>query len=142
MVIKDKLGISFIKGGNSNNKSDIVLDFIYQNDRYIDNGFGIKSYLGSKPTLLNASGNTNFLFEVKGVNRKDIENINNINTRTKLKDRIEKIYELGGSLSFLKAEKETMNYNLKMIDSYMPNIVGEMLLSHYKDRCSSIKDVV
>ncbi|AJI58119.1 modification methylase HhaI domain protein (plasmid) [Francisella philomiragia] len=142
MVIKDKLGISFIKGGNSNNKSDIVLDFIYQNDRYIDNGFGIKSYLGSKPTLLNASGNTNFLFEVKGINKKDIENINNINTRTKLKDRIEKIYELGGNLSFLKAEKETMNYNLKMIDSYMPNIVGEMLLSHYKDRCSSIKDIV
>lgn len=142
MIIKDKLGISVIKGGNSSNKSDIVLDFIYKNDSYINNGFGIKSYLGSKPTLLNASGNTNFLFEVKGISSSDVELINSINTRNKLKDRIGKIYELGGSLTFTKAEKETMNYNLRMIDSYMPEVVGELLLSHYRDRCSHIINIV
>lgn len=141
-VIQNSLGISVVKGGNSNNKSDIVLDFLYKKDIYKDNGFGIKSYLGSKPTLLNASGNTNFIFKVIGVDKTQVELINNIESRNKIKDRIQAIYDNGGELKFLKAEKESMSYNLRMIDTCMPEIVGHILISHYKDRCSNLQNIV
>ena len=91
-LIQSKLGISIIKGGNSNQKADIVLDIHNKNLKKSNEGFGIKSYLGSKPTLLNASGNTNFLYEVVGLNSSHLISVNSINTATKLRDRINKIH--------------------------------------------------
>jgi len=52
--------------------------------------YSIKSCLGSPATLLNASSLTNFLYEVKGLTAKDINEVNSIDTRTKLVDRIKK----------------------------------------------------
>jgi len=72
-VIQDKLGISIVKGGTSSQKADIVLDIENSEVQKKNEGFGIKSYLGSKPTLLNASGNTNFIFEVVGLNQGKID---------------------------------------------------------------------
>lgn len=86
--------------------------------------FGIKSHLGNKPTLLNASGNTNFIFEVNGITCDKVDKINEIDTKTKLKDRLNYIEKLGGSLVYKGAEKEAMEYNLKLSDSAMPNIIG------------------
>ncbi len=133
-----------IKGENSNQKADILLDIendIIQKEK---EGFGIKSYLGSKPTLLNASGNTNFIFKIKGLeksNKTIIDKINEIDTKTKLKDRINKIEELGGTFEYVGAEKETMDFNLKMIDSQMPQLIGEILLCFYKERISSMEKI-
>ncbi len=141
-LIQDKLGISIIKGGNSYQKADIALDIENKDIQAKNEGFGIKSYFGNKPTLLNASGNTNFIFSVNGVSKNDIDKINKINTKTKLKDRIESIYKLGGSLTFYKIEKDSMEYNLSMIDSNMPNIVAQMLLQFFVNRTSSIKQNV
>ncbi len=105
-------------------------------------GFGIKSYLGAKPTLLNASGNTNFLFQVNDLASKHIENINAISSSSKIKDRINSIKENGGVLKYLKAEKDTMNYNLKMADSLMPEIIGYLLVAFYEHRISKVTDIV
>jgi len=96
--------------------------------------------LGSKPTLLNASGNTNFIFRVEGLDKKHLDDINSIHTRTKLKDRLEKIYALGGRLIFHKVETDTMHYNLSMVDSMMPKLLAHMLLEFFIHRTSSIKD--
>ena len=137
-LIQDRLGISIVKGGNSNQKADIVLD-INNNDISKNNeGFGIKSYLGSKPTLLNASGNTNFIFEILNLQSNNIDDINSINTNTKLKDRIERIHELGGCFKFSKIETESMEYNLSMVDSSIPEIVSAMLLEFYLNRTNVI----
>lgn len=141
-IIQNRLGFSIVKGGTSHQKADIALDIEYGSLKKEDEAFGIKSYLGSKPTLLNASGNTNFLFKVDTIDGELLAEINGIQTRTKIKDRIEKIYKEGGKLQFLKAEKETMNYNLKMIDSKMPEIIGYILLAFYKERVSKISDIV
>lgn len=140
--IQETLRIEKTKGGNSNQKADILLDI--ENDSLVktDEGFGIKSYLGNKPTLLNASGNTNFIFEVQGVSSEMIDEINAIDTKTKLKDRIECIEQAGGSLIYKGAEKQTMEYNLKLSDSCMPDIIGEVLLSFYKKRISKISSIV
>ncbi|WP_375563004.1 HpaII family restriction endonuclease [Bernardetia sp. OM2101] len=137
-----------IKGGSSNQKADVLLDIENEIIQKENEGFGIKSYLGSKPTLLNASGNTNFIFKINGIekgskinNKTIIDEVNQINTRTKLKDRINKIEELGGTFEYLGAERDTMDFNLKMIDSEMPKLMGKILLCFYKKRISSIKKI-
>ncbi len=137
-LIQDELGLSIVKGGNSHQKADIILGINNKEISKDNEGFGIKSYLGSKPTLLNASGNTNFIFEVLGLESKQIDNINSIKTRTKLKDRIEKIYNLGGSFQFNKIETESMEYNLSMVDSLVPKIMSEMLLAFFVNRTQTI----
>ena len=138
-LIENGLGFSMLKGGNSNQKADIVLDINNQDLTKNNEGFGIKSYLGSKPTLLNASGNTNFIYKAVGVSAQDIDSINDISTRTKLKDRIKAIHDLGGNLVFEKAEKEILEYNLKAVDSVMPEIISAMLYEFFVNRTSSIK---
>lgn len=141
-VIQKFLGFDVIKGGIGSKKYDIVLDI--QNDE-IDKqneSFGIKSYLGNKPTLLNASGNTNFIFRIDDFDDSKIDEVNAINSRTKLKDRILFIEQFGGKFKYLGAEKETMEHNLKISDSLMPNIVGHLLISFYKKRISSLPKIV
>ena len=140
-IIQDTLGFNVIKGGNSNQKADILLNI--ENDLIVkeNEGFGIKSYLGSKPTLLNASGNTNFIFKINGIKKSYLDEINAINTATKLKDRINKIEELGGSFEYIGAERDIMDFNLKMVDSEMPQIIGKILLCFYKERVSSLKEI-
>ncbi len=137
-LIANKLGVSIAKGGNSNQKSDIILGITNKEISKDNEGFGIKSYLGSKPTLLNASGNTNFIFEILGLKPEEIDNINSINTRTKLKDRIKKIHHLGGYFKFNKIETESMEYNLSMVDSLMPEIMSKMLLEFFLNRTNRI----
>lgn len=140
-IIQDTLGLNIIKGGNSNQKADIILDISNEIIAKENEGFGIKSYLGSKPTLLNASGNTNFIFKVNNLDKKYIDEINSIETSTKLKDRLKKIEELGGSLLYIGAEKDSMEFNLKMVDSEMPKIIGELLICFYKERTANLKDI-
>lgn len=141
-IIQDALGFSVIKGGTRYQKADIALDIAHESFEKQDEGFGIKSYLGSKPTLLNASGNTNFIFEISGISPSIIDDINAIDTRTKLLDRILAIENNGGKFHYLGAEKDTMNYNLKMVDSLMPQIVGHILLAFYKERITSLSNII
>lgn len=140
-IIQDTLGFNVIKGGNSNQKADILLDIENEQIQKENEGFGIKSYLGSKPTLLNASGNTNFIFKINGLNKTYIDEINAIDTATKLKDRLNKIEELGGSFEYIGAERDTMDFNLQMVDSEMPKLIGQILLCFYKERTSSLVDI-
>ena len=50
-VLQDALGLTTIKGGTSYQKADIVLDIYNETIAKENEGFSIKSYLGSKPTL-------------------------------------------------------------------------------------------
>ena len=141
-IIQDTLGFNVVKGGNSNQKADILLDIENDIISRENEGFGIKSYLGSKPTLLNASGNTNFIFKINGIDKTFIDEINAINTGTKLKDRINRIEDLGGTFEYVGAERENMDFNLKMVDSEMPQIVGKILLCFYKERIAPLTAIV
>ena len=97
-------------------------------------GFSIKSDLGSPPTLLNASRATNFVFEVKGLDSKYIDEINAINTKNKIFERMNAIYKKGGYLCFIKTRK-IFEDNLLMIDSLMPKMLSEIILYSYKSGC-------
>lgn len=102
-----------------------------------DAGFSIKSEVGHSPTLLNAGQTTNFIYKVKGITKEQAELINNIDTKTKIKDRIQKIKDFGGTLEYAGMNHQGFKRNLIMVDSSMPQIIGNILLYHY---CEDIKD--
>lgn len=121
---------------DSIDKSDITLMLhdckTYRNETF---GFSIKSRLGGSSTLLNSGKPTNFVFEVSGnLNDSQVEEINAINTKSKLRDRLTKIEKFGCCLNFCKLENETFNANLQMIDSLFPLIVAEFLLLYYSGK--------
>ncbi|MFI3331925.1 MAG: HpaII family restriction endonuclease [Rikenellaceae bacterium] len=141
-VIQDALGLSIVKGGSSSQKADILFDV--KTDKYeaIDEGYGIKSYLGSNPTLFNASGSTNFIFKINGLDETKVDEINNIKTRTKIVDRMCAIEENGGRFEYIGAENKNLNLNLRTVDGDMPDLVGKMLMCYYKERISAVKQIV
>lgn len=141
-IIQNALGLTLIKGGTSSQKADIFLDIHNDILTKENEGFGIKSYLGSKLTLLNASGNTNFIFEIENLAKDKVDEINAINTKTKLTDRIKAIEKYGGSFKYIAPEKKAMEYNLKMVDFLMPEVIGSILLVFYKYRISSIAKII
>ena len=94
-------------------------------------GFSIKSKLGSPATLLNASGATNFIYEVEGLQPKNIEKINGINGQEKILHRMEEIFRRGGKFIYYGMDKSTFEENVMLIDSLMHCILGEALLIYY-----------
>ena len=96
-------------------------------------GFSIKSKMGSYSTLINSSGATNFTYNIEGVEltKARIEEINTISTKRKIRDRISKIKNLGGKLTFAGVDSPIFNNNLVLIDSNMPEIVSELLLLYF-----------
>lgn len=137
--IFENLGIEIVKGGTSLQKADIVLDVAYEDQLFYNQGFGIKSYLGSKPTLLNASGsNTNFVYEIVNFKDEYLEEINEISSSQKIKDRIAKILSKSCSFCFKHVEAQTMQRNLEVLDDGLPNLLAKMLLNFYLNRMAPI----
>ncbi len=103
-------------------------------------GFSIKSKMGSPSTLVNSSGATNFLYYIEGVKltNAQIGEINAINTKGKIRDRILRIKEFGGKLTFAEVDSSVFYNNLVMIDSNMPRIVSELLLLYFSGTGSRI----
>ena len=105
-------------------------------------GFSIKSDIGAAPTLVNASGATNFIFEVKGLSEEQIESINSINTRKKIIDRMQRIFAESESVDFVKVSSDTFGNNLMMIDTLFPKILANALVYHYRDETKNCSDVL
>lgn len=106
-------------------------------------GFSIKSQLGGASTLLNAGKTTNFIFNINNLNltQREIIEINEIETRSKIKDRIEKLFQLGGSLEFKKTESSIFGNNLVLIDSALPKILAESLYLFFTSTFSTIVEL-
>ncbi len=106
-------------------------------------GFSIKSQLGGASTLLNAGKTTNFIYKITNadLSKEQIEQINTISTRSKVKDRLVEVKKNGGIIEFDRIEREIFNNNLVLIDSLLPQLMGELLLDFYTSKRSSIKDL-
>ena len=104
-------------------------------------GFSIKSELGSAPTLLNASGATNFVYEVRGITDEDMERVNAIDSKTKILDRIADIMN-HGEMRYIRVANDNFSSNLMLIDSYMDNIIADMLLAFYQNKATDCKSLV
>jgi hypothetical protein len=118
----------------STDTTDISMQIEDIHTNFIRNvGFSIKSEVGNAPTLMNAGQATNFVYKVSGITSGQAEEINAIDTRTKIKDRISKIYELGGVIEYYGMNHDGFKRNLIMVDSSMPWIIGNMLLYFYNE---------
>ena len=118
---------------DSTDKSDITLilhDCKTLRDELF--GFSIKSRLGGFSTLFNVGKSTNFTFEITGdLTDEQVNNINHIQTRSKIKDRVQKIKELGCDIKFVDIEHEICKSNLQMIDTQFPSILAEYILLYF-----------
>ena len=84
----------------STDTTDISMQIKNIHTNFIRNmGFSIKSEVGNSPTLLNAGLTKNFIYKVTGISMEQAEEINAIETRTKIKDKISKIAEFSGKFS-------------------------------------------
>lgn len=124
------------------NKTDITLQLHDINTGYEPvSGFSIKSEIGSAPTLINASGATNFIYEVAGLSDEQIDSINAINTSTKILDRMNRIFTEANGIKFVRINSDTFRKNLLFIDSHMDEILSYALMYHYKDNCLTCNQV-
>lgn len=106
-------------------------------------GFSIKSQLGGDSTLLNAGKTTNFVYQIQNFKptSAELKRINSIDSKSKIKERLEEIKKLGGKLKFATLDHDIFKNNLVLIDSLLPNIVGEIVKSFFTTSMNTIKDL-
>jgi type II restriction enzyme len=96
-------------------------------------GFSIKSYIGGKPTLFNASKNSNLIFRIlPDLSHSQLIELNKMNSYG---DRFKWLKSGGFKLVFCKLQSEIFKTNLELIDSLMPKIVSEIVL------CKSFEEI-
>ena len=107
-------------------------------------GFSIKSQLGSPSTLLNAGKTTNFIFNIVGCKYNDAEiaKINSINTKSKIRDRIEAVLSHKGKFIFKNTEKQIFSNNLTLIDSRLPELLSHLVYEFYSSDKSHLVDLI
>lgn len=127
----------------SNNKKADIVAIIY--DRISETmpmlGFSVKSMIGGASTLLNAGKTTNFVFKVEGFNG-EIGEINDIDSKAKIRDRLSAILEKGGRLSFDHVSSEAFASNLKNIDTAFPKFMAQMLFDFFLGKKSTVSGLV
>lgn len=127
----------------SNDKKADIVAVIY--DRISETmpmlGFSVKSMIGGASTLLNAGKTTNFVFKVDGLGG-EIGEINGIDSKSKIRDRLSAIIENGGVLSFDHIFSEAFASNLKNIDTAFPKFVAQMLLDFFLGKESTVSGLV
>ena len=93
---------------------------------------------------MNAGETTNFIFQIldTNLNQKEIQEINNISSKSKIKDRILEIRNKGGKFEFVKTQRAIFSNNLILIDSLLPQILSHVVLNFYSSPYSNIEDLV
>ena len=114
---------------DSDKKKDVLVKVF---DPYaggaVDYGFSIKSYVGSPPTLLNASGQTSLVFEIQNSSRLDRERIEKIRasaSKKKYRQIVDEIHAAGANLVFRNFDEKTFENNLRQLDDGLPEIYAE-----------------
>ena len=123
-------------------KSDIYMR-IYDGllGAYQEIGFSVKSFLGSAPSILNASGSTIASFEItgcKGLTPKQLTELNQMEPR----ELVDELTKMGGNISFDKFSNPILQANLQMNDSQMPQLLGNLILDYYKGNDKTIEKLV
>ncbi len=107
-------------------------------------GFSIKSKLGHPSTLLNSGKTTNIIYKLTGntLTTNQISQINNINSKSKIQDRIKSILQYGCNFEYLDYESQMFKSNLTLIDGDLPKILPFVLQEYYVNGKSKLSDIV
>ena len=119
---------------DSAHKSDIIAIVRDKIASRQELGFSIKSQLGSPSTLLNASSQTNFVFEVTNF----AGTLDDVNSISGVMNRIKYLNEIGAKITFVRTDSQIFNKNLRMIDTVLPNILADILLTYYSSTANSV----
>lgn len=119
---------------DSAHKSDIIAIVRDKIASRQELGFSIKSQLGSPSTLLNASSQTNFVFEVTNF----AGTLDDVNSISGIMNRIKYLNELGAKITFVRTDSQIFNKNLRMVDTALPNILADILLAYYSNMANSV----
>lgn len=106
-------------------------------------GFSIKSQLGSPSTLINSSkNNTNLRYRLSGsISEEQIAFVNQINSQSKVRERLSFLNEIGVDLVYDTALGEVYEGNLMLIDRDLAPILSECLVMHYSGFSSSLQEI-
>jgi hypothetical protein len=106
-------------------------------------GFSIKSQINAKSTLLNASGATNFVYQIVSKGKKVSGPIPQFGRH--LKPDMQKLVSLGYTLKFIRIDNETHQQNMNLVDSNLAEYVAKCLFEttqHRNGRFSHIAELV
>lgn len=124
-------------------KRDIQLDVCDQHiGPRVTLGFSIKSYVGSKPSLLNHSDATCLRFRLYGFTDEDMKSVNEINGPTKLRDRCDEIKQRASAVKFDGYHNRTFKNNLELIDGDLPKLISETIYLYYFDHVVPMGKVI
>lgn len=106
-------------------------------------GFSIKSYLGANPTLINPGENTNFIYTIEGCTDELMEEVNAIDTRTKLIDKMNALTRADCTFELhTDSISRQFTENLQFIDTIMPTFLNYMVLYTYQYGLRHTKDII
>lgn len=107
-------------------------------------GANLQPQLGRGSTLTGMGTGTNFVYEIENtkLTDKQVREINSIDSRSKIKDRIEKIKAFAGRLRFRQTESSIFGNNLVLIDSALPIILAELVFLFFTSGNSRTMDLV
>lgn len=107
-------------------------------------GFSVKSMLGASATLLNASGATNFTYDIADISDEAVSAINAIVDGPKIRDRIEAINAMTGEAGFVFSHlaNEKFKHNLRKIDTVFPEILATTLKYFFEGRGNTLAQLV
>lgn len=126
---------------SSGKKGDIVIvihDHVTNRENSVE--FSIKSYVGGMPTLLNASGATNFKFRLNGF-AGVADDINRITGSSKVMDRLNALLSTGVKLDLCDMSSSIFKRNLRKIDSSMPLFIGQFLVHFFSGQARTVADL-
>ena len=136
----DSLHCGKVKASSSK-KGDIMIvihDHVTNRENNVE--FSIKSYIGGMPTLLNASGATNFKFRLRGYTGTPGD-INNISGSSKVKDRLITLLKSGVEYELTDMASLIFKRNLRKIDSSMPLFIGQYLVKFFSGQARTVADL-
>ena len=93
-------------------------------------GFNIKSQIGARSTLLNASGATNFIYKIVP-NDPNIILPYPVFEHGKHVSNLVALYSSGYHLEFLETENVNFHQNLTLLDMQFPTYLAKVLLQYY-----------
>lgn len=112
-------------------KCDVAVVIKTPDGRRPEAGFSIKSSIKSPAALLNSSGACDFVYKLNNCNDAIMLEVNGINSRQKIIDRIHRIEEKGISKEFVNVSSEVFLNNMEMISSDIPRIMAYGLWNSY-----------
>jgi len=140
----NKIYCSSLKAKSSNKTDITIVIHDEKTNQKPTLGFSVKSQLGSPSTLLNAGKTTNFRFKLVGkkLTAKQIDEINSISGRSKIKERVNAIIGSSCMLDFDQLENKVFANNLTLIDSALPKILSIMVAQFYTGSLSTTADLI